>query len=136
MRASSGGCWARSRAGSRRTGSRRRGARRSASAPSACPGAHVDWITLGLLVLALVPWLGPLLKSIELPGGLKLEFRELMQSGQRVERAGLVAAAAPADAPEVGLDDPKLALAWLRVEIEKRLRALASAHGLAEEDVR
>jgi len=41
------------------------------------PAVRIDAITLGLLVLAVVPWLGPLFKSIQLPGGWKFEFQEL-----------------------------------------------------------
>ncbi len=41
------------------------------------PGISLDSTALFLLVIALVPWLTPLLKNISLPGGWKLEFREL-----------------------------------------------------------
>jgi hypothetical protein len=41
------------------------------------PAVRIDAITVGLLVLAVVPWLGPLFKSIQLPGGWKVEFQEL-----------------------------------------------------------
>ncbi|MGE5112918.1 MAG: hypothetical protein ACM3JB_18790 [Acidobacteriaceae bacterium] len=41
------------------------------------PSVRIDAITLGLLILAAVPWLAPLFKSIELPGGWKVEFQEL-----------------------------------------------------------
>jgi hypothetical protein len=40
------------------------------------PALKIDWITLALLGVAIVPWLSPLLKSIEGPGGWKVEFRE------------------------------------------------------------
>lgn len=38
----------------------------------------VDVITLGLIVLAFVPWLAPIVKSLELTGLGKVEFRELI----------------------------------------------------------
>ena len=41
------------------------------------PSLKIDSITVALLLIATVPWLSPLLKSIELPGGLKVEFQEL-----------------------------------------------------------
>ena len=44
------------------------------------PDANIDGITLGLLVVALLPWLRPILKSIELPGGLKFELQDYEQS--------------------------------------------------------
>jgi hypothetical protein len=41
------------------------------------PHVRIDSITLVLLAVALLPWLSPLFKSIELPGGWKFEFQEL-----------------------------------------------------------
>lgn len=43
------------------------------------PNANIDAITLTLLVVAVVPWLAPILKTVELPGGWKFEFRELKE---------------------------------------------------------
>ena len=42
----------------------------------AAPALTIDWITLTLLAVAVVPWLAPLFKTIEGPGGWKVEFRE------------------------------------------------------------
>ncbi len=39
----------------------------------------IDSITLGLLILLLLPWLSELFESIELPGGWKFEFRKEME---------------------------------------------------------
>ena len=106
-------------------------------------GAHLAWphlaidpITIVLLVVALVPWLAPIFKSLEFPGGWKIEFQELQKAAQRAEQAGLLApAAVGSTAPEftfqrVVQDDPNLALAGLRIEIEKRLVGLAERSGL------
>jgi hypothetical protein len=41
------------------------------------PAAKIDANTVLLLAIALVPWLGILLESLELPGGLKLKYRAL-----------------------------------------------------------
>ena len=41
------------------------------------PQITVDAITLGLLVVAALPWFAAILESAELPGGWKLEFRKL-----------------------------------------------------------
>lgn len=43
----------------------------------AFPNLTIDGVTLALLVIALLPWLAPIIKSIELPGGLKIELQEL-----------------------------------------------------------
>ena len=99
------------------------------------PTLAIDAIALALVVIAVLPWLAPLVKSLELPGGWKVEFQELQKAASRAETAGLLA-------PEpnksdlvfsfqsVATQDPNLALAGLRIEIEKRLSSLVEIHGL------
>jgi hypothetical protein len=41
------------------------------------PHVRIDSVTLVLLAVALLPWLGPLFKSVELPGGWRFEFQEV-----------------------------------------------------------
>ncbi|MCX5078986.1 hypothetical protein OG321_42060 [Streptomyces sp. NBC_00424] len=41
------------------------------------PDVEIDNITLALAAIAVVPWLGDLFESIELPGGTKLQFHKL-----------------------------------------------------------
>lgn len=50
------------------------------------PGLKIDAITVLLVVVALVPWLGELLESIELPGGWKVKYRDLQQRQDALER--------------------------------------------------
>ncbi|WP_086852331.1 hypothetical protein [Amycolatopsis kentuckyensis] len=50
------------------------------------PGLKIDAITVLLLVVALVPWLGELLESIELPGGWKVKYRDLRERQDALER--------------------------------------------------
>lgn len=105
-------------------------------------GAHVLWpelsidgVTLVLLALAILPWLAPLFKRVELPGGLTVEFRELEEAEKRAEAAGLLASAAevPGDAAYsfqlVADEDPNLALAGLRLEIQRRLTEIGERRG-------
>lgn len=40
------------------------------------PDLAIDAITLALLGIAVTPWLAPLFKTIELPGGVKIEFQD------------------------------------------------------------
>ena len=47
-----------------------------------------DAITLALLAIAIVPWLAPIFKSLEFPGGLKVEFQELQKAAQRALQRG------------------------------------------------
>ncbi|MFF7648948.1 hypothetical protein ACFZCY_03625 [Streptomyces sp. NPDC007983] len=55
------------------------------------PDLTIDNVTVALLVIAIVPWLRDLFTSIELPGGLRVEFRDVEQ---RVEAAEAMADAA------------------------------------------
>lgn len=97
------------------------------------PQIKIDAITVTLIGIAVLPWLGPLFKSVEIPGGVKVEFQELEKAGKKVEQSGLIP-------PETDLkpmqkheysfqavtgDDPNLALSGLRIEIESRLKNLA-----------
>lgn len=98
------------------------------------PALSIDWITVALLVLALVPWLGPVFKSFELPGGFKVEFQQLKDAAERADAAGLLATGhedgETYSFQMVALRDPNLALAGLRIEIEKRLIQLAESNGI------
>src|SRR2546425_12436769 len=86
------------------------------------PTLSIEAITLTLLLIALLPWLAPIFKSIELPGGLKIQFHDLQQAAIRAEQAGLLAPKKEAPEPEftfqqVAQEDRNLALAGLRLEI-------------------
>ncbi len=100
------------------------------------PALAIDAITLALVVIAVVPWLAPIFKSLEFPGGWKVEFQELQKAAERAGQAGLLAPT-PQMVTEtdytfqrVAEQDPNLALAGLRIEIEKRLVALAEKRGI------
>ncbi len=101
------------------------------------PDLPIDAITLGLIVIAVVPWLAPYFKSLEFPGGLKVELRERLEKAANLaEQAGIlappanIAVTAHASASPILYSDPNLALAALRIEIEKRLRTLAEKNNL------
>ncbi|MFH0243493.1 hypothetical protein ACGRHY_13915 [Streptomyces sp. HK10] len=52
------------------------------------PDLSIDSTAVALLVIALVPWMGDLFHSIELPGGARLEYRRLEERiGAAEERA-------------------------------------------------
>jgi hypothetical protein len=102
----------------------------------AAPHLSIDGITLVLLLVAAVPWLLPLFKSVELPGGVKLEFQELQATERRAANAGLLdEQPVPQPGHEysfqiVADEDANLALAGLRIEIERRLGKLAEGANL------
>ncbi|HBQ5984467.1 TPA: hypothetical protein L9A40_002313 [Klebsiella pneumoniae] len=54
------------------------------------PHLAIDAITLGLIVVALLPWLAPIVKSVELPGGLKVELQEIKETTERVKNVGFL----------------------------------------------
>lgn len=41
------------------------------------PMLAIDFVALGLIIVATLPWLSPLVKSLELPGGWRVEFAEI-----------------------------------------------------------
>src|SRR5271167_3643431 len=100
------------------------------------PKLAIDAITLTLLAIAVIPWLAPIFKSLEFPGGWKVEFKEeLRKAASRAEQAGILAPqrahiTSDIPSPEIAYDDPNLSLAALRIEIEKRVRTLAQKHGV------
>lgn len=100
------------------------------------PTIAIDAITVTLLLVALVPWLAPLFKAIELPGGVKVEFAELEKARREAESAGILGPSVldrqkPSLPTLIHTDDPNLALAGLRIELERRLRKIASQHGVS-----
>lgn len=103
------------------------------------PKLTIDAITVILLFIALVPWLAPLFKSIELPGGWKIEFQDFERARTEADKVGLLAQSAETQSRKeysfqlVAKEDPKLALAGLRIEIEKRLIEIAKSNGLNAE---
>ncbi len=48
------------------------------------PDLAIDGVTLGLLGLSVLPWLSPLVKSAELPGGFKIEFQDVQAAGDKI----------------------------------------------------
>lgn len=101
------------------------------------PDAKIDAITLALIILAALPWVAILFEEIELPGGWKFKIAELKKSEQRAVQVGLLDESAPPLVPEheysfqmVADDDPNLALAGLRIEIERKLNQLVESAGL------
>lgn len=85
------------------------------------PDLKIDNVTVALLVIAIVPWLRDLFTSIELPGGLRVEFRDVEQRIEAAEAmadAALVAGgegAGATDDPEALEDVRRLAAEYLSV---------------------
>ena len=102
----------------------------------AIPSLLIDGVTLALIIIAIVPWLAPLFKSLELPGGWKIEFQELLDIKDNAEKAGLLVPSSEIELSSeysfqvIAENDPNLALAGLRIEIEKRLQNIAKSRNI------
>ncbi|GJL50664.1 MAG: hypothetical protein NPIRA01_18910 [Nitrospirales bacterium] len=110
-----------------------------ASLHMAFPDIELDLVTLTLIVIAALPWLTPLVRSMELPGGFKIELHDLKAATDKVTSAQLTQSGTPPQSQrevevklengeEIDLvpsDDPNLALVALRIELEKVLSQIA-----------
>lgn len=92
------------------------------------PQLTVDAITLGLLVVAILPWLSTVIESAKFPGGWEVKFRDLQAAGAKIaqEKTSIAKPKSLDEFLQVATGDPNLALVGLRIEIEKRLRRLAA----------
>jgi hypothetical protein len=101
------------------------------------PDLKIDGITLGLLLLGVVPWLAPVIKSFELPGGLKIELQDMVQATAGISEASTAEERKPINKKQflfqMVVNDPNLTLAGLRIEIEGKLRKLATQRMLPVE---
>jgi DNA-binding transcriptional ArsR family regulator len=99
------------------------------------PQVKIDMVTLILLVVAMLPWLAAVIHSVELPGGFKIELKDVKAAIEKVTAVRLATdigeTAASVGGPdlnflrEVAKADPNLALVGFRIEIERRLLKLA-----------
>ena len=104
------------------------------------PELKVDSVTLGLLVVGVLPWLSNLIESAKFPGGWEVKFRDLEIAGREITKTvsplTLAQSVAPLEEPrpsylKTASDDPNLALVGLRIDIETRLRKLAEINGIS-----
>lgn len=87
------------------------------------PDLRFDAVSIGLLIVILVPWLSGLFESLEFPGGWKIKFRDLERVADAFDDASAEPSAKPTYMAVKNLD-PGLALVGLRIEIEVRLQRL------------
>ena len=114
------------------------------------PKAPVDTTTVALLVILIFPWLLPYVKTIKLPGGTEIDFKDDVQkleslsqksSGipskpMRVLTSRLTPSPSSPSRLELLQTDPNLALASLRIEVETKLREIAAKKKLSVTDER
>ena len=104
------------------------------------PNVQIDMATIILLLVAVLPWLAGVVRSVQLPGGFKIELQDVKTATEKVTSGKIARSALPL-APigreenleflrQVAQTDPNLALVGLRIEIERRLARLAADLGL------
>lgn len=105
------------------------------------PDINIDAITVGLLIFGLLPWLSNLIESAKFPGGWEVKFRDLEMAARAITQGTTTTTSSstttttPAPEPSyvsIATQDPNLALTGLRIEIEKRVRVIASQHGVQQ----
>jgi len=109
------------------------------------PQFAIDTTTVALIVILIFPWLLPYIKTAKLPGGIEITTREVQQLEEVTRRSaiGTIPVAVrpsrrrgppppPSQPPRSMLfkADPNLALASLRLDIERKLREIARSRGL------
>ncbi|MCK8825914.1 hypothetical protein [Fuchsiella alkaliacetigena] len=100
------------------------------------PKYSIDVIGLSFFIIAIAPWLAPVLKSLKLPGGVKIRFEDLESATDKADKAGLLADEADIDDLDCSFQyiveqDPNLALAGLRIELGKRLNQIAKLNNIS-----
>ncbi len=101
------------------------------------PNLPIDHVTLGLVILAILPWITSLIESAELPGGIKIKFKDIEEAVKTAENIDIDKTDTTVERPLSYLDvfpqDPNLAMVALRIEIENKLRELARLSGIKEQ---
>jgi hypothetical protein len=113
------------------------------------PDLKIDSITVVLLAIALAPWVIQYLKSVELPGGLKIELKDVLKVSPNnippitAAATSTIEMETKATVEVKSLDpiknllamastDPNLTLVGLRIEVERRLREISRIYGYGE----
>jgi hypothetical protein len=90
----------------------------------------IDSVTIGLLMLAVLPWLSSLIESVEVPGIGKIKLRNVQDADKKITGNTPIPMIRKPSYLAIEDRESNLALLGLRIEIEKRLRNLASHFGL------
>ena len=107
------------------------------------PQFLIDTITIALVVILIVPWILPYVSTLKLPGGTEVIFKEEVQRLERLsEKSEITKVEVDHLTPISEVEptrwdlfkfDPNLALASLRIDIEKILREISSQKNLPVE---
>ncbi len=116
------------------------------------PNVKLDPVSVVLLFFVVLPWVIPFLKSFELPGGFKIELQDVTDITQKIKDFKIqpsvpkellpkkVTISEFSDRDEVerlkiiAKVDPNLALAGLRLALERQIRFVASSEKITNSD--
>jgi membrane protein implicated in regulation of membrane protease activity len=54
------------------------------------PSVKIDFVTIVLLLIAVLPWIAPIVKSVELPGGFKIQLQDVKEAAKELLRVDTV----------------------------------------------
>jgi len=54
------------------------------------PSVTIDFVTVVLLLIAVLPWVAPIVKSVELPGGFKIQLQDVKEAAKELLRVDTV----------------------------------------------
>lgn len=96
------------------------------------PNIAIDFIVIFLLLIGISPWLSSIFKSLKF-GDLTIEYRDLKEIEEKLDKANLIKTVDEKDIfiPKK-LEDPAMSLAWLRIEIEKKIKSLNNLCNFSE----
>jgi len=63
------------------------------------PDLRIDSVTLGLMVVAILPWLSELIESAKFPGGWEIKFRDLQHAADKITSTSPTPAATSTPTP-------------------------------------
>lgn len=89
---------------------------------------EIDATSLGILTIISLPWLISFISHAELPGGIKVQFKDI----QKIVESISTDKATPKSNifKDLYITDPNIAAVHLRIELEKRLNTLLELSGL------
>lgn len=103
---------------------------------------YIDAVALAVIAVAAAPWLAGVVRRIELPGGLQIEYQDLEPVTKQVEQSGLLSTGQGDRGrrrhvyafEELTRGDASLTLIGLHGEIEQRIREIAQSRGIRDEN--
>jgi len=105
------------------------------------PQFLIDSVTIALVVILIFPWLLPYVRSLKLPGGTEVNFKDPLRQLDRpllrpltrdvsAQRPKTTSSPIELTRRDLFRSDPNLALASLRIDIENELRKISVQRNL------